>query len=118
MEGLFGKCGWSRFTQENVSQAGQAYERPCGAHGASEWHGQRLYSRYSQGNVIVRRILVSSRECGDSTERSSEKLMAPKVSICMPTYSFAHFLPEAIESVMKQSYDDYEFIIIDDCSRD
>ena len=44
--------------------------------------------------------------------------MAPKVSICMPNYNFAQYLPEAIESVLKQSYTDYEFIIIDNCSTD
>ncbi len=44
--------------------------------------------------------------------------MTPKVSICMPTYNFAQYLPEAIESVLKQSYGDYEFLIIDDCSHD
>src|SRR5512147_2219110 len=47
-----------------------------------------------------------------------ETPMNPKVSICMPTYNFARYLPEAIDSVLKQSYEDYEFIIIDDCSRD
>jgi len=36
----------------------------------------------------------------------------------MPTYNFAAYLPEAIESVINQSYYDFEFIIIDDCSDD
>jgi glycosyltransferase involved in cell wall biosynthesis len=36
----------------------------------------------------------------------------------MPTYNFAHYLPEAIESVLGQSYGDFELLIIDDCSRD
>jgi glycosyltransferase involved in cell wall biosynthesis len=44
--------------------------------------------------------------------------MTPKVSICMPNYNFAQFLAEAIESVLKQSYADFEFIIIDNCSTD
>jgi len=44
--------------------------------------------------------------------------MTPKVSICMPNYNFAQYLPEAIESVLRQSYTDYEFIIIDNCSTD
>lgn len=42
----------------------------------------------------------------------------PKVSICMPNYNHSLFLPEAIESVISQSYSDYEFIIIDNCSTD
>jgi glycosyltransferase involved in cell wall biosynthesis len=45
-------------------------------------------------------------------------MMKPKVSVCMPNYNCSRYLPEAIESVLKQSYADYEFIIIDDCSTD
>jgi len=44
--------------------------------------------------------------------------MGHKVSICMPNYNFAQYLPEAIESVLRQSYSDFEFIIIDNCSTD
>ena len=44
--------------------------------------------------------------------------MNPKVSICMPTYNFARYLPEAIESVLTQTYRDFELLIIDDCSQD
>lgn len=36
----------------------------------------------------------------------------------MPTYNQSRFLPEAIESVLRQTYRDFEFIIIDDCSPD
>ncbi len=42
----------------------------------------------------------------------------PKVSICIPTYNYARFLPEAIDSVLKQTFTDYEILIIDDCSHD
>lgn len=36
----------------------------------------------------------------------------------MPNYNLAPYLPEAIESALKQSYTDFEFIIIDNCSTD
>jgi len=42
----------------------------------------------------------------------------PKVSVCIPTYNYARFLPEAIESVIAQSFTDFEVLVIDDCSRD
>ena len=43
---------------------------------------------------------------------------APRVSVCMPTYNYARYLPEAIESVLAQDFTDFELLIIDDCSSD
>lgn len=42
----------------------------------------------------------------------------PKVSICIPTYNYARYLPEAIESVLAQTFTDFELIIVDDHSPD
>jgi glycosyltransferase involved in cell wall biosynthesis len=42
----------------------------------------------------------------------------PKVSVLIPTYNYARYLDEAIESVLQQSYTDYELIIVDDHSAD
>ncbi|MDJ0619715.1 MAG: glycosyltransferase [Calothrix sp. MO_192.B10] len=42
----------------------------------------------------------------------------PKVSICIPTYNRIHLLGFAIESVLNQTYKDFELIICDDGSRD
>lgn len=41
-----------------------------------------------------------------------------KVSVCIPTYNYAAFLPEAIESILAQRYTDFELVIIDDNSTD
>lgn len=40
------------------------------------------------------------------------------VSIILPTYNREHMVGKAIESVLKQSYTDFELIIIDDGSTD
>jgi glycosyltransferase involved in cell wall biosynthesis len=42
----------------------------------------------------------------------------PKVSILLPTYNGSHFLARAMESVLRQSYADFELLIIDDGSTD
>ena len=42
----------------------------------------------------------------------------PTVSVLIPTYNYARFLPEAIESVLQQDFTDFELIISDDASSD
>jgi glycosyltransferase involved in cell wall biosynthesis len=42
----------------------------------------------------------------------------PKVSICIPTYNRSHFLSYSIETVLHQTYPDFELIICDDGSTD
>jgi glycosyltransferase involved in cell wall biosynthesis len=44
--------------------------------------------------------------------------MKPKVSVCIPTYNTARYLPEAIESVLCQEFDDNELVICDNASTD
>jgi glycosyltransferase involved in cell wall biosynthesis len=44
--------------------------------------------------------------------------MAPRVSVCIDSFNYGRFLPEAIESVLGQSLQDFEIIISDDCARD
>ena len=42
----------------------------------------------------------------------------PKVSVVICTYNRAQYLPQAIESVLAQSFQDFELIIVDDASND
>src|ERR1017187_10588057 len=42
----------------------------------------------------------------------------PLVSVIIPAYNAAHFLPNAVASVRRQSYEPLEILIVDDGSRD
>ena len=45
-------------------------------------------------------------------------MSTPHVSILIPTYHYARYLPEAIESVLAQDFQDFEILISDDASTD
>jgi glycosyltransferase involved in cell wall biosynthesis len=42
----------------------------------------------------------------------------PKVSVIIPNYNHARFLPKRIESVLGQTFQDFDLILLDDCSTD
>lgn len=42
----------------------------------------------------------------------------PKISVIMPVYNAEQFLNESVLSVLNQTFKDFEFIIINDCSTD
>lgn len=44
--------------------------------------------------------------------------MSGLVSIIMPSYNTAKFIAESIDSVLAQTYTDWELLIVDDCSTD
>ena len=41
-----------------------------------------------------------------------------KVSIVMPVYNAEKYISEAIESILGQTYDNWELLVVDDCSTD
>ncbi|MCH8149572.1 MAG: glycosyltransferase family 2 protein [Planctomycetes bacterium] len=42
----------------------------------------------------------------------------PAVSIVLPTYNRAHLLPRAIDSIIAQTMEDWEIVLVDDGSTD
>ena len=44
--------------------------------------------------------------------------MKPLISVILPIYNVAQFLPRCIESVCSQTYDNLEIILVDDGSPD
>lgn len=52
----------------------------------------------------------------DSYHIKKEKM--PKVSVIIPNYNHSRYLDQRIQSVLNQTYQDFEVIILDDCSND
>lgn len=48
----------------------------------------------------------------------SAKVLIPPISVLLPVYNAEKYVGIAIESVLNQSFKDFEFIILDDCSSD
>lgn len=44
--------------------------------------------------------------------------MKKKLAVLMPTYNCAEYLAESIDSILNQTYTDFDFYIYDDCSTD
>src|SRR5579884_253411 len=44
--------------------------------------------------------------------------MTPTVSFVVPCYKLGHLLPECVNSILEQTYGDFEILIMDDCSPD
>ena len=42
----------------------------------------------------------------------------PEISVIVPLYNARKYLQEAIDSVLSQTFQDFEVIVIDDCSTD
>jgi glycosyltransferase involved in cell wall biosynthesis len=45
-------------------------------------------------------------------------VISPKVSVCIPTFNGAAYVRGAVDSILQQEYQDFEVVIVDNCSAD
>ena len=55
---------------------------------------------------------------GQSEEKHFTSLTSYRISLIIPSYNYGAFLPEAVESALKQTVMPHEILILDDCSKD
>lgn len=48
----------------------------------------------------------------------SDKINSPKVSVCIASYNHARYLREMLDSVLAQTFRDFEIVVVDDGSQD
>ncbi len=62
--------------------------------------------------------MIKIRAEGKSENRKVDYCSKPKFSILMANYNNAEYIAEAIQSVLEQTFQDWELVVVDDCSTD
>ena len=69
--------------------------------------------------IIQHQIDEQKTNCGNLSEVNDfPKRKRPKCSVVIPTYNRSKYLGRAINSILNQTFQDFEILVIDDCSTD
>lgn len=67
---------------------------------------------------MARNILVNRGVTDGSADKSLPGADRPAVTFLVPCYRLAHLLTACVESILAQTFEDFEVLILDDCSPD
>jgi glycosyltransferase involved in cell wall biosynthesis len=63
-------------------------------------------------------ITMATQAENHDFQASSERLSVPTLSVTVLNYNYARYLPQCLDSILRQTFTDFELILINDCSTD
>ncbi|MBI1746643.1 MAG: glycosyltransferase [Acidobacteria bacterium] len=96
-----------------------AQRRELGEAGHREWLAKYTWTKVvDQYENLYRALMDEAKASHDKSSVAGVGTLPPTVSVIVPCYNHAEYLPESVESIINQTYQDFEIILMNDGSTD